>query len=132
MTCDSATSPTDATGFDIRITTSSGVGSLYEIWLIGQTIQPRLLRLPFLLDQNATIREITEGDKYTIIVLSHSKGEQPMIRRQEFTSFSDPPEPYINESCCFSTETAVSFFYGVRGLSHGFIITLVTNRALPY
>ena len=123
MTCQFGLSPTTPTDLEINLTSSSGVGSVYEIGVISQTIEPRLARLPFQLVQTAFFKGLTEGDKYTIIVLSYSKGERPIKQRQEYNLVLEPAEPELNKPCCQSTETNITFSYAIVGVCHRFEIT---------
>ena len=112
-----------ATDLEVKVTTSGGFGSAYEIGVIGQTIEPRLARLPFQLVQTAFFEGLTEGDKYTIIVLSYSKGERPIKQRQEYNLVLEPAEPVLNKPCFQSTDSSVTFSFAIVGVCHQLEIT---------
>ena len=115
VTCQIANTASD---LQVNLTTSGGVGSVYEIGVLGQTIEPRLARLPFQLVQTAFFEGLTEGDKYTIIVVSYSKGERPIKLRQEYILVLEPAEPEVNEPCCHSTKSSITFSYAIVGVCH--------------
>ena len=113
----------------VDISTRSGTGAGYTVWVLGQSIESLAQHLEFQLTQSATFTGLTNGDKYTIIVLSRSEGVDNFVeRRQEFTHVSEPAQPIAAEEDCFqSTETSITFCFTVQGICHGFYITLVQH-----
>ena len=124
MNCEFTTFEETPTDLEFKLMTASGTGSSITIWIIGQSIRPQLRRLEFQLTQNVLFHNLTQGDKFTFIVIAKSKGDSPRDRRQDFTFVTDPSAPKVAPYGCFSTETTVTFPYIINGFCHHLLITL--------
>ena len=125
LTCYVTKAPEKPKEVQVHMSTATGTGSKYIISLISQSMEPRIKTVDFKLVQSVIFTELTPGDKFTVSVLSLSKGDKFLSRSQDLTFYTDSAEVELADYGCSSTETSVTFSYQIEGMCHQFLITLV-------